>query len=282
MPINELRINEEIRAREIRVIDAGNEQLGIMAFRDALKIAFDKDLDLVEISPTAQPPVCRIMDYGKFRFEQNKREREARKKQRVVELKEIRMTPKIEDHDFDVKAKHTHKFLKEGDKVKVTIRFRGREIVHSDLGRKLLMQLYESVKEFAFIERDPRLEGKNMIMILAAKADQPVKSEKPVQTPPPAKVEQPATAKQPVKVEKSAPALQPVQTEPPVQAEPLVKPEQPVKIVEPVKVEPSTKAVKTVKIEKPAPKEKPSAPKAASKAVKPAKVVKSKPAGQSK
>ena len=153
------------------MVSADGEQLGIMLVKDALRIAQEKDLDLVEVAPTAKPPVCRIMDYGKYRYEQSKRERDARKKQKVVELKEIRMTPKIEDHDFAVKVKAAQKFLKEGDKVKAMIRFRGREIVHADLGRKLLMQLFEEVRDFAGMEREPRLEGKNMIMILAGKSE---------------------------------------------------------------------------------------------------------------
>lgn len=164
-------MNEEIRAREIRVVSQTGEQLGIMQVRDALRAAHERDLDLVEVAPNAKPPVCRMMDYGKFRFEQSKREREARKKQKVIDIKEIRMTPKIETHDFQVKVKATQKFLKDGDKVKATIRFRGREIVHADLGRALLMQLYETVKEQAVLERAPKLEGKNMIMILAGKSE---------------------------------------------------------------------------------------------------------------
>jgi translation initiation factor IF-3 len=164
-------VNEEIRAKEIRVVSQDGEQLGIMQVRDALRVAQEKDLDLVEVAPNAKPPVCRIMDYGKFRFEQSKREREARKKQKVIEIKEIRMTPKIEDHDFQVKVKATQKFLKDGDKVKATIRFRGREIVHAELGKALLMQLYETVKDQAVLEREPKIEGKNMIMILAGKSE---------------------------------------------------------------------------------------------------------------
>lgn len=164
-------MNEEIRAKEIRVVSQDGEQLGIMQVRDALRVAHEKDLDLVEVAPNAKPPVCRIMDYGKFRFEQSKREREARKKQKVIEIKEIRMTPKIETHDFQVKVKATQKFLKDGDKVKATIRFRGREIVHAELGKQLLMQLYEAVKDQAVLEREPKIEGKNMIMILAGKSE---------------------------------------------------------------------------------------------------------------
>lgn len=166
-----MRINEEIRAKEIRVVNVDGEQLGIMAVRDALKIALEKELDLVEVAPSAKPPVCRIMDYGKYRYEQSKREREARKKQKIIEIKEIRMTPKIEDHDFQVKVRAAQKFLKDGDKVKAMIRFRGREIVHADLGKTLLMQLFESVRDQAIIEREPKIEGKNMIMILSGKSE---------------------------------------------------------------------------------------------------------------
>ena len=168
---NELRINEEIRAREIRVVSADGEQLGIMPVKDALRIALEKELDLVEVAPNAKPPVCRIMDYGKYRYEQSKREREARKKQRIIEIKEIRMTPKIEEHDFEVKVKAAQKFLKDGDKVKAIIRFRGREIVHADLGKSLLMQHFESVRDSAVMEREPKIEGKNMIMILSGKSE---------------------------------------------------------------------------------------------------------------
>ena len=153
------------------MVSSEGEQLGIMAVKDALKIATEKELDLVEVAPTAKPPVCRIMDYGKYRYEQSKREREARKKQLIIEVKEIRMTPKIEEHDFQVKVKAVQKFLKDGDKVKAMIRFRGREIVHAELGRTLLMQLFESVRDHAVIEREPKIEGKNMIMILSGKAE---------------------------------------------------------------------------------------------------------------
>lgn len=151
------------------MVSFDGEQLGIMSVKDALKVALDKELDLVEVAPTAKPPVCRIMDYGKYRYEQSKREREARKKQKIIEVKEIRMTPKIESHDFQVKVKAAQKFLKDGDKVKAMIRFRGREIVHADLGKALLVQLFENVRDIAIVEREPRIEGKNMIMILAGK-----------------------------------------------------------------------------------------------------------------
>ncbi|NLZ43832.1 MAG: translation initiation factor IF-3 [Clostridia bacterium] len=166
---SDLRINEAIRTREVRVVNTDGEQLGIMPIKEALRIAAEKDLDLVEVAPTAKPPVCKIMDYGKYRYEQSKREREARKRQKIVELKEIRLTPKIETHDFQVKVKAAAKFLKEGDKVKVSVRFRGREIVHAELGKTLLLQLYEAVKDQAVMEREPKIEGKNMVMILSAK-----------------------------------------------------------------------------------------------------------------
>lgn len=166
---SDLRINEAIRTREVRVVSADGEQLGILPLKEALRIAEEKELDLVEVAPTARPPVCKIMDYGKYRYEQSKREREARKRQKIVELKEIRLTPKIENHDFQVKVKAAAKFLKEGDKVKVSVRFRGREIVHADLGRTLLLQLYEAVKDQASLEREPKIEGRHMVMILSAK-----------------------------------------------------------------------------------------------------------------
>ena len=174
---NELRINEEIRAKEIRVVSSDGEQLGILSVKDAIKLAQEKELDLVEVAPAAKPPVCRIMDYGKYRYEQSKREREARKKQRVIEVKEVRMTPKIEAHDFQVKVKAAQKFLKDGDKVKAIIRFRGREIVHAELGKTLLMQLYDTVRDSAVIEREPKIEGKSMIMIIARKNERTTAAE---------------------------------------------------------------------------------------------------------
>ncbi|NLY91035.1 MAG: translation initiation factor IF-3 [Firmicutes bacterium] len=164
-------MNEEIRAREVRVVSADGEQLGVLPIKDALRLAREKELDLVEVAPTAKPPVCKIMDYGKYRYEQSRREREARKRQKVVDIKEIRLTPKIEAHDFQVKIKQALKFLGGGDKVKVSVRFRGREIIHADLGKNLLMQLYEAVKDKATLEREPKVEGRNMIMILSAKQE---------------------------------------------------------------------------------------------------------------
>ena len=150
------------------VSDTG-EQLGIVPFRDALRLASEKGLDLVEVAPTARPPVCRIMDYGKFKYEQAKRAKEARKKQRVFDIKEVKMRPTIEEHDFSVKSKNTARFLQEGDKVKAVITFRGREIVHSELGRQVLERLAQEVGNVGQVERPPRIEGRNMIMILAPK-----------------------------------------------------------------------------------------------------------------
>lgn len=153
-------------------MDVDGKQLGVLPTREAFKLAEEKQLDLVEIAPQAKPPVCRIMDYGKFRYEQSKREKEARKNQRIINVKEVKLRPNIEDHDFEVKAKNAVRFLKDGDKVKVTIMFRGRQIVHPDLGKKLLVRMAEQVTDLANVERQPKLEGKNMIMILAPKQQQ--------------------------------------------------------------------------------------------------------------
>ncbi len=152
-------------------MDDNGEQLGIMALRDALRAAAERNLDLVEVAPTARPPVCRIMDFGRFKYEQSKRDREARKKQHIVSIKEVRMTPKIEDHDFEVKVKNAEKFLREGDKVKVSVRFRGREIVHSDIAQRLLREMAATLSEVSSMEREPRVEGRNMIMILSPKQE---------------------------------------------------------------------------------------------------------------
>ena len=164
-----MRINEEIRAREVRVIGSDGEQLGIMSGREAQQLAYEKHLDLVEIAPTAKPPVCRIMDYGKYRYEQQKREKESRKKQKTFDIKEVKLRPGIEEHDFNVKFKNAVRFLEDVDKVKVTIMFRGRELSHPELGEVLLNKMAAQLKEMAVVERQPKLEGKNMIMIVAPK-----------------------------------------------------------------------------------------------------------------
>ncbi len=162
-------MNDGIRAREVRVVDAENEQLGIMPLRDALRLAEERNLDLVNVAPNAKPPVCRIMDYGKFKYEQSKKEKESRKNQKVVLLKEVRMTPNIDEHDLNVKLKNVIKFLKEGSKVKVSVRFRGREITHQNIGQELLLKLAKSAEDQAIVERMPRLEGRHMVMILSPK-----------------------------------------------------------------------------------------------------------------
>jgi len=168
-----------IRAREVRLISETGEALGVMTSRDAQRVAQERGFDLVEVAPTARPPVCRIMDFGKYKYEQSKRERDARKKQKVVTIKEVKMRPNIEDHDFDVRRRQTEEFLRDGDKIKATIMFRGREVVHSELGRAVLDRLLDAVKDLCIIERPAKLEGKNMIMILAPKAS--LEAPKPAQ-----------------------------------------------------------------------------------------------------
>ena len=166
------RINEEIRVRggEIRVTDAEGQSLGLMQVKDALNMAIEQHLDLVEIAPKAKPPVCRIMDYGKYRYEKQKREKEARKKQKVISIKEVKLRPNIEKHDFDVKLKNATRFLADGDKVKVTIMFRGREMSHPELGEALLIRMAEELGNAAIVEKKPKLEGRNMTMIVAPKS----------------------------------------------------------------------------------------------------------------
>ena len=163
---NDLMINEEIRDREVRLIDQNGEQLGVMLTRQALELAEERQLDLVKIAPQAKPPVCKLMDYGKYRFEQSKREREIRKNQKIITLKEVRLSATIDEHDVDVKFRNAVKFLEEGDKVKVNIRFRGRQITHSEIGLKVMKDFAERIKEYAIVERQPLIEGRNMIMIL--------------------------------------------------------------------------------------------------------------------
>ena len=165
--MKEMQINEQIRDREVRVISSTGEQLGIMSAKDALKKAEAKNLDLVKIAPTAKPPVCKIMDYGKYRFEQAKREKEARKNQKVVEIKEIRLSLNIDTHDFQTKVNHAEKFLKAGNKVKVSIRFRGREMAHPELGLTSMEKFAEACSEFSSIEKPAKLEGRQMLMFLA-------------------------------------------------------------------------------------------------------------------
>ncbi len=174
----ELLINEEIRDREVRVIGADGAQLGIQPIRRALELAEEAGLDLVKIVPTAQPPVCKLMDYDKHRFEQAKREREMRKNQKVVSIKEVQLSATIEENDVAIKAKNAIKFLQGGDKVKVSIRFRGRQIAHSDIGLKVMQDFAERTKDVSTVERRPLIEGRNMIMILAPKAEKASKAER--------------------------------------------------------------------------------------------------------
>lgn len=166
----ELRVNKEIRAKQVRMIGSEGEQVGIIAIKDALAMAEEKELDLVEVSPNADPPVCKLMDYGKFKYEQHKKERDSKAKRKTLEVKEVKLRPKIDDHDFQTKSKTAQRILEEGDKVKVTLMFRGREVVYTKLGEQLLEKLFEEVSSIALIERKPKLEGKNMIMILTPKS----------------------------------------------------------------------------------------------------------------
>ena len=165
----ELAINEEIRDKEIRLVGEDGSQLGVMSSRDAMKLAIEKNLDLVKIAPQATPPVCRIMDYGKYRFEQAKREKEAKKNQKVIEIKEIRLSLNIDVHDFETKVNHARKFLSGGNKVKVSIRFRGREMAHAQLGTGTMQRFADACAEFSSVEKLPKLEGRSMTMFLTPK-----------------------------------------------------------------------------------------------------------------
>ncbi len=165
----ELQINEEIREKEVRVIGADGSQLGVMTSKDALKKAVEADLDLVLIAPNATPPVCKIMDYGKYCFEQAKREKEAKKNQKVVDIKEIRLGLSIDTHDFETKGNHAKKFLQSGDKVKVSIRFRGRELGHPEIGTEIMSRFADYCSEIAVVEKPAKMEGRNMLMFLAPK-----------------------------------------------------------------------------------------------------------------
>ncbi len=164
---NQNQLNGEIRDREVRLISETGEMLGVMSSREALRLAEEADLDLVKISPTAVPPVCKIMDYGKFKFEQAKKEKENRRNQKIVELKEVQLSMTIDVGDLAVKAKQATKFLEQGNKVKVTIRLRGRQMAHANLGKDVIMNFYEGLKELAVIEKPLNMEGRNLILILA-------------------------------------------------------------------------------------------------------------------
>ena len=166
----ELPINDRIRAKEVQLISETGEKLGVKSLQDALQIAEEKDLDVVLVATNANPPVCKLMNYGKYKFEQAKREKEAKKKQKTLEIKEIRVTPNIEEHDFGFKTKNARKFLEDGNKVKITVRFRGREVNNVKAGETVLNKFIESLEDICTVEKKPKLEGRNMFIMLAKKA----------------------------------------------------------------------------------------------------------------
>jgi translation initiation factor IF-3 len=174
-----LRTNEQIRVREVRLIDDAGEQKGVLPIADALRMAKELGLDLVEIAPQSNPPVCKILDYGKFKFEQEKKLKDNRKHQKIVKIKEVRMQPKIDDHDLDFKSKHVRNFLLEGNKVKVTIRFRGRELAHTEIGEDVLKSVLVKIEGLYAMESPPRMEGRFMSMMLIPKAPVVKKPEAP-------------------------------------------------------------------------------------------------------
>lgn len=169
--IKELQINEEIREKEVRLIDVDGAQLGVVSLKRAMEVSAERDLDLVNVAPSAKPPVCKVMDYGKYKYELAKKEKEARKNQKIINVKEIRLTPNIELHDLNVKANRAIEFLKDGDKVKVAVRFRGREMGHTQLGRVVLDDFFELISEVGKIEKAAKLEGRNMVMFVMPKAE---------------------------------------------------------------------------------------------------------------
>lgn len=164
-----IRINERIRVPQVRLIDTTGEQIGIVPTREALRMAIEKGFDLVEISPTAKPPVCKIMDYGKYKYELNKKAKSAKKKQHIIQMKEMRLRPKIEEHDYQFKLKHIQEFLKEGNKVKVFVEFRGREMAHQELGHKIIQRLEEDLKDLGIIEQKAKMEGRNLSLTFMPK-----------------------------------------------------------------------------------------------------------------
>lgn len=187
-----LRINNRIRARDVRLIDENGAQVGVVSIREALIMAEERGLDLVEVAPNAIPPVCRILDYGKFRYEQSKKEREARKNQKQVDIKQIRLEPKTDDHDLDVKAKQARRFLLDGDKVKFNLRFRGREIFHQEIGLQMLEQMAEELRDIAVVEQRPLMEGRVLTLLLAPNQKAKVQSQRERQPQPARGATQPA------------------------------------------------------------------------------------------
>lgn len=169
--IKELQVNEQIRDREVRLIGSDGEQLGVMSTREALQKAYDEGMDLAKVAPNAKPPVCRILDYGKYKYEMAKKEKEARKNQKVINIKEVRLSPHIETHDLEVKARQANQFLKDGDKVKVSVRFRGREMGHQQIGEKVLKDFAELTKEEGVIDKPARMEGRSLVMFLAERIE---------------------------------------------------------------------------------------------------------------
>jgi translation initiation factor IF-3 len=163
------RVNEEITAMQIRLVDEKGAMIGVTALREALERAAEAGLDLVEIAPTAVPPVCKILDFGKFKYEEQKKKNEARKKQKVIEIKEIKLRPTIDDNDYNIKMRAMQRFLEEGDKVKVTLRFRGRELAHQDLGMAVLVRVRDDLEPIAKVEQMPKMEGRQMVMVVAPK-----------------------------------------------------------------------------------------------------------------
>ena len=167
--ISDLMINERIRDREVRLVSESGEQLGIMSSREALKLAREADLDLVKIAPNAKPPVCKIIDYGKYRYELARKEKEAKKKQKTMEVKEVRLSPNIDTNDLNTKANQARKFITKGDKVKVTLRFRGREMAHVNYSKQILDSFYEKLEDIAVIDKNAKMEGRSMVMFLSQK-----------------------------------------------------------------------------------------------------------------
>ncbi|NMB44460.1 MAG: translation initiation factor IF-3 [Clostridiales bacterium] len=167
--ISDIIINEKIRDKEVRVIGQDGEQMGIMSSRDALNLAREQNLDLIKIAPKAKPPVCKIMDFGKYKYEQTKREKEAKKKQKTIDVKEVRLSPNIDEHDLSTKANHARKFLANGDRVKVTLRFRGREMAHKATGKEIMDTFFKRVEDIAAVDKPAKMEGRNMVMFLSQK-----------------------------------------------------------------------------------------------------------------
>lgn len=168
-PTQRVRINLQIRATEVRLIDADGQQVGVMSIKDALALAVEAHLDLVEVAPQATPPVCRIMDYGKFKYQQSKKQQEARRRQTIIQVKEVKVRPKIEEHDMAFKLKNIRRFLADRDKVKVTMIFRGREMAHQDRGYRILQQMMEALADVGTVEQEPKHEGRTLFMIVAPK-----------------------------------------------------------------------------------------------------------------